>query len=79
MKKLNIIFLFILFACSSSSNDSPQSIETVVENTTKDNNVVEEDSNLDNKENYVSGSFNLPPYNGNCIYSEKEEIGRAHV
>ena len=72
MKKSNIFFLTILFACSSSSNDSLQSIETVVDNTTKDNNVVEEVLDLDNKENYVSGSFNLPPYNGNCIYSEKE-------
>ncbi len=74
MKKSNIIFLTILFACSSSSNDSLQSIETVVDNTTKDNNVVEEVLDLDNKENYVSGSFNLPPYNGNCIYSEKEAL-----
>ena len=73
MKKINIIFLIILCSCSSINNDSSQSSEVTLENSTIENNVIK-DSNLDNEDSGTAGSFNLPAYNGSCIYSEEEAV-----
>ena len=74
MKKINIIFLIILCSCSSNNNDSSQSSEVTLENSTIENNVIKKDSNLDNEDSGTAGSFNLPAYNGSCIYSEEEAV-----
>jgi len=79
MKKINIIFLIILCSCSSSNNDSSQSSEVTVENSTIENNIIKKDSNLDNEDPGTAGSFNLPAYNGSCIYSEEEAVNELEA